>query len=261
MLCGDYDLIVVVVVVAVLAQRFLAPRLATMSLYNTGWYGGVAVKAASAFLVLGSNCVVTSLWKVDDVPTVLFYLRFYGEVSRLTDLACRKPVPVTPQPTTSGSPPSSPKASSRGMQPPTAPPTIDTVNVDLAEALNAAQLWLSKVSVIEAAKLLRDFGKKTLANDVERVYGGRGMCVCGGRPRLWGRLTCHCSPFEDPVYWSGFVLLGATECIRQYKVDALPLVRLFPPPPKEQEESIEENVTGMPEDKMAIVGSMSIMKH
>ena len=225
-------------------QRVLPPRLSAVSLFKCGWYGPIAVKAASAFLVMGSTAVVTALWKVDDVPTTLFFLRFYGEIARQTDLLCR-PVPAIP----GGS-----SATAKAAKATTA------ANIDMAEALNVAQRWLSKVSVLEASRLLRDFGYRTLANDVERVFGARGMCVCGGYPPLYGRPTCHCAPFGDPVYWAGFVILGATECVKQFKHVELPPLRLFPPPPKEQSEDKQEDVTGLPDDKTAIVGTISIMR-
>jgi hypothetical protein len=169
------------------------------------------------------HCESRVLVQVDNLVSTLFYMRFYGELGRL----CAK----YPYPTVK--------------------------HVDAGAALLATQQWLRSSSVLEIAAYLRDFGHVALARDVEAVFGER-VCVCGGLPRLWNVPTCHCSPFQRPVFWAGFQLLGATSWLSATGGRRLPRGFLYEQPKEDRSGMMDGDASELADDPMALFGAIKM---
>ncbi len=85
-----------------------------------------------------------------------------------------------------------------------------------------------------------------------------------GKPVILGQPTCRCAPFARAMYWAGFTLVGSLTWLsaaggRRLAPGVLhPNQDRRPPPGADGEDEGGASPTGMPEDRMALFGSMAI---
>jgi CHAT domain-containing protein len=125
----------------------------------------------AGFLRAGSAAVVATLWPVDDEATALLMARFYEVLRERSD-----------------------EAGTPGA---------------LATALRDAQQWLRTLSRSDRDAYLANRPQLQVALRQVRRGGMRRLDQIKPRMRRWWRQRLSRTPYEHPVDWAAFYLVGA----------------------------------------------------